>query len=53
MARNCPRLMIGAIHSAQSELSINIDKDEEFDFCFVQVYKFLTQEVPFQKVHPH
>jgi hypothetical protein len=39
------------MHSAQPKLSVDIDKDEEFDFCFVQVYKFITQEVHFRKDH--
>ena len=51
MAMSCYWLMISAMHSTQPELSADIDKDEEFDFCFVQVYKFITKEVHFQKYH--
>ena len=45
------QLEIGAIHSALPNLRADIDKDEEFNFCFVQIYKFITQEVHFQIDH--
>jgi len=37
------------MYLAQSELSVDIDKDGEFNFYFVQVYIVITQKVHFQK----
>jgi len=45
-------LEIGAMHSTLPELRVDIDKVVEFNFCFVQIYKSITQEVHFQIDHP-